>query len=1017
LYWGRKPITDLMNIFGEIKNGDIVLDPFCGGGNPTIAALMKGGRVIAGDLNPMATFLTRVLIRPINLAILKSAFEVIGDMVSRSILEQYKIQCPHCKKGAIIEYLVWANRDIKDSRPEAAQVQCRQCGKKSFFELSSSEEMRQIELSQIHTRFWFPKTLIRSTRIPPVDHHYELFTGRNLSMLAELLHAIKLVSSQNLQDALLYVFTAILYNCSSMQMFSEKEPSSSRGWTALRFYIPPKRKEVNVWHAFERRFDRFIKSKSMLNQYLSSVRITDSPRDFYLKKCDALISNANVFELIQKFGKRANFVFLDPPYIKDIDYFGFSEFWGAWLQMQFDFDNEWHPQKMDAEPLEKLLLLLSEVISNSCDICLAFAPKHKKGWEEAYRIIKSKYHIKKTGYFYYDHSHKRGVISNLSNRFFILESNASKKKIAPSYEKAPHLTLEVNNVQQLFPYLRVIDHLRPHLKTGPEKTLSLAAQFVPDRLSTLLRQLKEDDIEKAISNRTMNTTTYHTLCYSLLRMILLRDNWDIVYVDPTQFEDKVFGMLLREVNCVSLNNVPKGVAFVAQKDNKKLLFCFDDQDAVLLRNISTEIVSLDNEKFENICVMIVSSFEKMQTDRQVVKVDRWPRGFFVSFPEIQKKSEKLYGNKYLELCARTSNSILNSKEPSNVLSLTATVSNNIPVGLRNPNHYKLRFKTSYDFNILPGQFIMTATAPRRRSIQPAPKRWGNIKSSFKLEPTSFLKRPFGIHRAFYPHFGSAYLKKLSLPPALATVMHTVFPNEFEIFYKVLKNGVGTKELTKLKKGDEIEIMGPLGRRLNMREIRAQGFEEIHVIGGGVGMAPLIFMVQALRYYSYSIKAFIGIETIEMLKYKHDTDGLGVTFSSDPADATIYIDDLIDTGIDPADIYVSSTTGEEIGDMIPKHNFYKGIVSEQYKNYLKNTETKRKIAAFACGPMLMLKALTLITTECKIPLKVLMEKRMACGIGVCLSCVCETKNGKGKYSRVCTDGPIFDASEILWEKIH
>ena len=67
------------------------MDPFCGGGNPAMAALIKGGRVIAGDLNPMAIFLTKVLIRPINLATLKSAFDDVAASVSHSILEKYEI--------------------------------------------------------------------------------------------------------------------------------------------------------------------------------------------------------------------------------------------------------------------------------------------------------------------------------------------------------------------------------------------------------------------------------------------------------------------------------------------------------------------------------------------------------------------------------------------------------------------------------------------------------------------------------------------------------------------------------------------------------------------------------------------------------------------------------------------------------------------------------------------------------------------------------------------------------------
>ena len=97
------------------------------------------------------------------------------------------------------------------------------------------------------------------------------------------------------------------------------------------------------------------------------------------------------------------------------------------------------------------------------------------------------------------------------------------------------------------------------------------------------------------------------------------------------------------------------------------------------------------------------------------------------------------------------------------------------------------------------------------------------------------------------------------------------------------------------------------------------------------------------------------------------------------------------------------------------NYHPGVISQHYENYLKKDRTKKRIYAFTCGPTVMMKAIDKITSHYKIPLKVLMEKRMACGIGVCLSCVCHTrtKNNKKTYARVCTDGPLFDAGEIDW----
>jgi dihydroorotate dehydrogenase electron transfer subunit len=62
---------------------------------------------------------------------------------------------------------------------------------------------------------------------------------------------------------------------------------------------------------------------------------------------------------------------------------------------------------------------------------------------------------------------------------------------------------------------------------------------------------------------------------------------------------------------------------------------------------------------------------------------------------------------------------------------------------------------------------------------------------------------------------------------------------------------------------------------------------------------------------------------------------------------------------------------------------------------------------------MMKAVSDIASTYDVKLSVFMEKRMACGIGVCLSCVCETNGGSNGYSRVCKEGPVFEAKEIVW----
>jgi NAD(P)H-flavin reductase len=275
-----------------------------------------------------------------------------------------------------------------------------------------------------------------------------------------------------------------------------------------------------------------------------------------------------------------------------------------------------------------------------------------------------------------------------------------------------------------------------------------------------------------------------------------------------------------------------------------------------------------------------------------------------------------------------------------------------------------------------------------------------------------------------------------------------------MLYKVLPDGIGTPLMTKLKRGQKIGMVGPLGRPFDVRRLRAAGVEEVHVIGGGVGMAPLILLVEALRYHAFPVKVFLGIARFESLRYR---DGLAATPRS--GDAYVYIDDLLAAGVNAANIHVSceSEVPAKTVRGIPKENLFHGLVPEQYRRYLEHTPTHESrlgptptppgrgiadlnspppegfgvgslvsmcsqtvrhdsVMAFTCGPDRMMELVAETTRLAGVRLQVLMEKRMACGIGVCFSCVQRVRrpNGAEDYARVCMEGPLFDAKDILWK---
>jgi dihydroorotate dehydrogenase electron transfer subunit len=548
---------------------------------------------------------------------------------------------------------------------------------------------------------------------------------------------------------------------------------------------------------------------------------------------------------------------------------------------------------------------------------------------------------------------------------------------------------------------------------SPESIKAKASnEFLPDRLRDLCAQLDWKEIKQQVENLKRNTQAYHSLCLALATIMLQRDAWEIVYANPAEFEEGAFG---KDKDRITPESTDYGTAaFVARKADREILFFFGDHVAEPLRlaEAARQISKLDREQYKMIAVLILPSAKKMERWRTADRADNWPRGFFIPLDELREKCKEAAPEAYGALCRPIARTVESAEPDNRAAMFRAEVQQNVPVGGKRASHYKLRFRASNLTSIMPGQFIMMDTLPRNPRKSRGPVSWDVFKLSYGRAPQTYLKRPFGVHRAFYPHFGNGYLGRLALPRSLATVMHTVLPNAFDIFYKVLPNGKGTHEMSQLCPPTAVNMIGPLGRRFDLRQEVSEGLEEVHVIGGGVGMAPLIFLVQSLRYFGISVKAFIGIESVDMLKYRGDLIDEG--FAVGAKDAYIYVDDLKETGVDCSDIYVSCDKESHVRELVQESNYRTGLVSQQYEEFLSINPKRNNVVAFACGPIPMMSAVNDITKTHGVHLRVFMEKRMACGIGVCLSCVCKTTAPGSGYSRVCKEGPIFEASEIIWD---
>ena len=195
-------------------------------------------------------------------------------------------------------------------------------------------------------------------------------------------------------------------------------------------------------------------------------------------------------------------------------------------------------------------------------------------------------------------------------------------------------------------------------------------------------------------------------------------------------------------------------------------------------------------------------------------------------------------------------------------------------------------------------------------------------------------------------------------------------DSLRLVYRIV--GAGTKEFSLLKKGDRISMVGPIGNGYELSASRPI------LMGGGIGIPPMLQLAK-----EFSGKGISKENIVVILGYRDNTF-------------------LLNEFKKISTVYISSDTGS-VG--------IKGNVIDAAREYGVEGD-----AIFACGPKPMLAAIKEYSYEKDIPAYISLEERMACGIGACLACVCNTvekdEHSQVNNARICVDGPVFKADEVL-----
>lgn len=241
----------------------------------------------------------------------------------------------------------------------------------------------------------------------------------------------------------------------------------------------------------------------------------------------------------------------------------------------------------------------------------------------------------------------------------------------------------------------------------------------------------------------------------------------------------------------------------------------------------------------------------------------------------------------------------------------------------NPTNFLIRLKSSITLPELhPGQFV-------------------NIE--VKNSSETFLRRPFSIFE------------------------YNKTENSISLIVKIL--GQGSKKLTESEVGDTLSLIFPLGKSFTYPDVQ----DRILLVGGGSGVAPLLFLAKQSGLPSTKVDILLGAKTV-----------------NDHINVNEY---------EQYSKFHFSTEDGSIGEsgFVTHHSIFVNQLNDYDKIY-------------ACGPDGMMKAVAKAAQASGIFCEVSLENLMACGFGVCLCCIEPTVDGN---LCVCTEGPVFNINKLKW----
>jgi putative DNA methylase len=337
-YFARRP----WNVFSELISyysspDEIILDPFCGGGVTVIESLKLRRRTAGVDVNPVATYVTEMQSKPMQLETFRQAFLDVSGRAEQEIQTLYSTRCTKCGSAAIADWIEW---DEHARRIIRLKYDCQVCDEALEKEPDEEDVLRNAEIEKnfISTvqqrKLWFPRARIPrgdktdSLLNQGIKSFHELFTCRNLLALAILLKEIRKIRDAEAVEFLRFTFSSSLKWASRQ---SHLRGDIVEGWAMHAYWIYPRSLEINVWNTFERRVNAVNRGKEYSNENIGSFyKRARNFNDLITGDASCLILNRSAAQLPIP-NERIDAIITDPPYGGNVNYSELSDFWYVWL--------------------------------------------------------------------------------------------------------------------------------------------------------------------------------------------------------------------------------------------------------------------------------------------------------------------------------------------------------------------------------------------------------------------------------------------------------------------------------------------------------------------------------------------------------------------------------------------------------------------------------------------------------------------------------------------------------------